>query len=153
VQHLCNTGEEGGGHHVSFDEVGDRSMSIDSVAYPVTVLPWVRCRPHRRTLAHHDRLLRVEDDPDEVIELLELAVTWGELDYSESDVVPPEAWIDFATGHRWRDPERVLRLFSVAADVALRGPHLAPGHVPAPCTGVDAVRCDLAASDLLPGEL
>jgi hypothetical protein len=157
VQHPCNTGEEGGGHHVSFDEVGDRSMSIDSVAYPVTVLPLVRCRPDRRTRAHHDRLLRVEDDPDEVIELFELAVTWGELDYSETDVVPPEAWIDFATGHRWRDPERVLRLFSVAADVALRGPHprtsWAPDHLPAPCTGVDAVRRDLARPDLLAGEL
>jgi hypothetical protein len=128
-------------------------MSIDSVAYPMTVLPLVRCRPDRRTRAHHDRLLRVEDDPDEVIELLELAVTWGELDYSESDVVPPEAWIDFAAGHRWRDPERVLRLFSVAADVALRGLHLAPDHVPAPCTGVDAVWHDLAGSDLLAGEL
>ncbi|GAA4755893.1 hypothetical protein [Actinomycetospora chibensis] len=150
-------------------------MSIDSVAHPVVVplvgrppstgpateppaagawAPGVeRCRPDRRTRIHHDRLLRVEDDPDEVIELLELAVTWGELDYSESDVVPPEAWIDFAAGHRWRHPERVLRLFSVAADVALRGPHLAPDHVPAPCTGVDAVRRDLAASDLLAGEL
>ena len=128
-------------------------MSIDSVAYPMTVLPLVRCRPDRRTRTHHDRLLRVEDDPDEVIELLELAVTWSELDYSESDVVPPEAWIDFAAGHRWRHPERVLRLFSAAADVALRGPHPAPDHVPAPCTGVDAVWRDLTAPDLLAGEL
>jgi len=145
-------------------------MSIDSMAHPVVVSlvgrppstgPTTgpdaaglgRCRPDRRTRTHHDRLLRVEDDPEEVIELLELAVTWGELDYSESDVVPPEAWIDFATGHRWRHPERVQRLFSVAADVALRGPHPAPDHVPAPCTGVDAVWRDLAASDLLAGEL
>ena len=128
-------------------------MSIESVACPVTVVPLVRCRPDRRTRDHHDRLLRVEDDPDEVLELMELAVTWGELDYTEVDVVPPEAWIDFATGHRWQNPERVLRLFSLATDVALRGPHPAPHHVPAPCTGVDAVWRDLAASDLLAGEL
>ena len=133
-------------------------MSIDSVAYPVTVLPLVRCRPDRRTRAHHDRLLRVEDDPDEVVELLELAVTWGELDYSEADVVPPEAWIDFAAGHRWRHPERVLRLFSLAADVALRGPHplrttfrrRAPASTPSGATSRHP-NCSPASSEPLTG--
>lgn len=139
-------------------------MSIDGRVHPVVVplagrAPTGRevgdggCRPGRRLRAHHDRLLRVEDDPDEVVELLELAVTWAELDYSEVDVVPPDAWIDFALGHRWQRPERVLRLFSLAADVALRGPHRLPAHTPTPCSGVDAARHGLTAGDLLAGEL
>jgi hypothetical protein len=163
LQHRCNALDQGGGRHVPGDEVGDGPMSIDSAAYPVIVSlagrPPVgpdgtqRCRPERRTRAHHDRLLRVEDDPDEVVELLELAVTWSELDYSEVAVVPPEAWIDFAVGHRWRHPERVLRLFSLAADVALRGPHRLPAPVAAPCSATAAARRGLADADLLAGEL
>lgn len=70
---------------------------------------------------HHDRLLRVEDDTDELVDLLELAVTWQELDYSGWDVVPPDRWVEFADTHRWRDAARVERLFGLAADVALRG--------------------------------
>lgn len=139
-------------------------MSIDDTARPVVVplagrAPAGReaggagCRPERRLRAHHDRLLRVEDDPEEVVELLELAVTWAELDYSEVDVFPPDAWIDFALGHRWQNPDRVLRLFSLAADVALRGPHPLPAHIPAPCSGVDAARYGLTAGELLAGEL
>ncbi|HWN28618.1 MAG TPA: hypothetical protein VNP37_16750 [Actinomycetospora sp.] len=135
-------------------------MSIDSTVHPVVVPLAGRppagpggCRPDRRLRVHHDRLLRVEDDPDELVDLLELAVTWGELDWSEAGVVPPEAWIDFAAGHRWRDPERVLRLFSLAADIALRGPHRLPAPGPAPCTGTAAARLGLADADLLAGEL
>lgn len=138
-------------------------MSVDSTVHPV-VVPLTgrspgshdgaeRCRPEPRTRAHHDRLLRVEDDPDEVVELLELAVTWSELDYSEVEVVPPEAWIDFAVGHRWRHPERVLRLFSLAADVALRGPHVLPVPGPSPCSATEAARLGLADADLLASEL
>jgi hypothetical protein len=133
VQHRCNTVGESGSRHVGHDEV-EQPMSVDSTVHPV-VVPMAgrppagagRCRPERRLRVHHDRLLRIEDDPDELVDLLELAVTWGELDWSESDVVPPEAWIDFAAGHRWRDPVRVLRLFSLASDIALRGPHRPSG--------------------------
>lgn len=78
-----------------------------------------RC-PDRRWRSHHDRLLRVESDQDEVVELLELAVTWSELDYSGAQVVPPERWDDFALAHDWQDPERVRRLFGLCADIALR---------------------------------
>lgn len=81
----------------------------------------------RRWRSHHDRLLRVEADPDEMLELLELAVTWCELDYSAAAVVPPEHWDDFALAHDWQDPERMGRLFGLAADIALRaaaGPQL-----------------------------
>lgn len=80
--------------------------------------------PDRRRRVHHDRLLQVEDDVDELLALIELAVTWCELDYSEVAVVPPERWIEFAAAHAWRDPHRVERLFGLAADIALRS---APG--------------------------
>lgn len=73
------------------------------------------------TLAeHHDRLLAVETDGDELLELFELAVTWGELDYSREALVPPQHWLDFALRHRWRDPDRMLRIFSLATDIASR---------------------------------
>ena len=135
-------------------------MSIDSVAGPVVVSLVGRspghgggCRPDPRTRDHHDRLLRVEDDPDELVELLELAVTWGELDYSESDVLPPETWTEFADGHRWRHAERVQRLFSLAADIALRGAPGAGAPVAAPCLRTGDVRPALSRADLLAGEL
>ncbi|MGQ0481909.1 MAG: hypothetical protein ACT4O0_12935 [Pseudonocardia sp.] len=70
--------------------------------------------------AHHDRLLRVDTDPDELLELLELAVTWGELDYSDVPVLGPPYWVDFARNHDWRLPDRAERIFSLAADVAAR---------------------------------
>lgn len=79
------------------------------------------CGHDGRSRVHHDRLLRLEDDIDELVELLELAVTWQELDYSGQDVVAPERWVDFASSHRWRDAARTERLFGLAADVALRG--------------------------------
>lgn len=78
-----------------------------------------RCRDTVRR-AHHDRLLRVEADADELVELLELAVTWSELDYSGAALVPPEEWADFAADHDWCNPERVERLFGLAVDIALR---------------------------------
>lgn len=68
---------------------------------------------------HHDRLLRVERDRDEVLGLLELAVTYGELDYSTEPVIPPAEWPEFAELHGWHDPEYVSRLFSLAHDVAV----------------------------------
>lgn len=71
------------------------------------------------TLAsHHDRLLAVETDVDELLGLFELAVTWGELDYSDELLVPPRQWLEFARQHRWRDPDRMLRVFSLATDIA-----------------------------------
>lgn len=69
---------------------------------------------------HHDRLLRVESDLGELVELLEMAVTWGELDWSRSEVVPPHRWVDFALCHSWKDPATMERIFSLATDVAAR---------------------------------
>lgn len=60
----------------------------------------------------------METDGDELLELFELAVTWGELDYSRESLVPPQQWLDFARRHHWRDPDRMRRVFSLATDVA-----------------------------------
>ncbi|GAA3235583.1 hypothetical protein GCM10017691_33050 [Pseudonocardia petroleophila] len=70
--------------------------------------------------AHHDRLLTVEHDADEVLELMELAVTWGELEYADEPLVGPDRWIEFAATHVWVDADRAERIFSLAADVAAR---------------------------------
>jgi len=135
-------------------------MTIGSTVDPV-VVPLGPRGPHcagptgcgvaRGLRVHHDRLLRVEDDPDELVDLLETAVTWQELDYGDAALVPPEAWTDFAQDHPWRHPERMLRLFSLAADIALRAP--APAADPLARPGVPASRRYLVAADLLAGEL
>ena len=47
----------------------------------------VTCRgicPTGPTRAHHDRLLTIDTDEDALLELMDLAVTWHELDYSAS---------------------------------------------------------------------
>lgn len=80
--------------------------------------------------AHHDRLRTVETDPDELLDLLELAVTWGELDYSGATLLGPSCWLDFAVRHDWQDRERALRIFSLATDIAARSG--APGAVRVP---------------------
>jgi hypothetical protein len=78
------------------------------------------CRPDPPRRAHHDRLLRVETDPDVVLDLFEMAVTWSELEYPAESTIPPARWTEFAGEHRWRDPDHVLRIFGLATDVALR---------------------------------
>lgn len=78
------------------------------------------CRVDPVLRHHHDRLLTVESDADELLELVELAVTWGELDYSSADLIPPGQWLEFAACHEWRDPARAARIFSVVTDIALR---------------------------------
>ncbi|MBW0117861.1 hypothetical protein [Pseudonocardia abyssalis] len=70
--------------------------------------------------AHHDRLLTVEHDADEMIELMELAVTWGELEYDDQPLVGPDQWVEFAATHIWVDAERAERIFSLASDIAAR---------------------------------
>jgi hypothetical protein len=69
---------------------------------------------------HHDTLVQIDGDVSMALELLELATTWEELDYSGEAVIPPSDWLDFAALHDWRDPELAGRLFSVALDVAHR---------------------------------
>lgn len=69
---------------------------------------------------HHDRLLRVDVDQEVQLELFELAVTWHELDYSDSPVLGPSDWLRFAAAHRWTSPSRAERVFSLAVDIAGR---------------------------------
>jgi hypothetical protein len=78
------------------------------------------CRFAKIAPRHHDRLLNVEADVATTLELMELATTWEELDYSEEAVIPPSDWMDFAAAHNWRNPELAFRLFSLAIDVARR---------------------------------
>jgi hypothetical protein len=83
-----------------------------------------RCGFRSTTRVHHDRLLSIEHNPDEVLELMELAVTWGELDYSGQRLVPPERWLEFAESHDWHDHDRASRVFSLACDIALHSTRL-----------------------------
>jgi hypothetical protein len=78
------------------------------------------CRFAQLAPRHHDVLLHVEADVATTLDLLELATTWEELDYSDEDVIPPCDWMDFAAAHNWRNPELAARLFSLAIDVASR---------------------------------
>jgi uncharacterized protein (DUF849 family) len=78
------------------------------------------CATHTSAKAHHDRLLTVERDVNALIELFDLAVTWGELDYSKQHLVEPRCWSDFVATHRWQDAERAEQIFQLAIDVALR---------------------------------
>jgi hypothetical protein len=88
------------------------------------------CRFAAVAPAHHDQLVRAETDVAMALELLELATTWEELDYSTEAVIPPADWLEFAADHAWHDPSVAERLFSVAVDVARRGAPSAAGlHV------------------------
>lgn len=89
-----------------------------------------RCRVAPRWRAHHDRLLRVESDPDAMLDLFETAVTWTELQHPP-EVIPPERWMDFAARHGWRDPGHVERVFSLASDIARVARRTAPAGVSA----------------------
>ena len=78
-----------------------------------------RCEFRDQAQWHHDRLLAILSDPDELLELLELAVTWAELDYSSRPVIAPHRWTSFLNSHNWSDPQRAERIFSLATDVAM----------------------------------
>ena len=69
---------------------------------------------------HHDRLLAVDTDPDVLLELIELAVTWRELDYSDEPVVDPRQWLTFADRHQWVLPHRAAWAFGLAVDIVGR---------------------------------
>jgi hypothetical protein len=53
------------------------------------------------------------------VELMELEVTRGELDYSSADWIPPPRWLDLAAMHHWQDRAHVERLFALVTDIAL----------------------------------
>jgi hypothetical protein len=66
---------------------------------------------------HHDSLLTVTESLDSAMDLLELAVTWDELDYSEKRLIGPSQWEDFLVAHQWKDMVRAERVFGLAADI------------------------------------
>lgn len=68
--------------------------------------------------AHHDQLLMVDQDIEQAMSLIELAVTWGELDYSRAPLIGPSQWPAFVATHRWQDRDRAERLFGLAIDAA-----------------------------------
>jgi hypothetical protein len=76
-----------------------------------------RCR-FGRNAEHHDRLLRIDHDPEQIVSLMELALTWGELDYSDEPVIPPNRWLDFVAAHSWIDQAQAERIVGLALDVA-----------------------------------
>lgn len=78
-----------------------------------------RCSFGGPLTAHHDRLLAVETDLQALVELMELAITWGELDYSSTDVVAPALWTEFCAQHHWRDAATMTRVFGLATDAAM----------------------------------
>jgi hypothetical protein len=88
--------------------------------------PTCDCRFATIAPRHHDVLVTVEGDVAMAVELLELATTWEELDYSGEALVPPGDWLEFAAAHTWRNPEVAERLFSVATDVAARSREPSP---------------------------
>jgi hypothetical protein len=94
------------------------------------------CRPDPARQAHHNELLRVETDPDALVDLFATAVTWAELEYSPQTTIPPHEWLDFAERHRWQDPERMERIFSLATDIAMKA--AAPRPAPPAALGMAA---------------
>jgi hypothetical protein len=97
------------------------------------------CCRDRAAAAHHDQLLTVDVDSEALLALLEMAVTWHELDYSECDVIGPLAWATFAENHRFTHPERAERAFSLALDIVGRGV-AAPPPEPSLARVIDLVR-------------
>lgn len=68
---------------------------------------------------HHARLRTLESDQDALLEFFELAITWHELEHSDTSLIPPDHWMAFAESHRWTDSARVERIFSLATDVVM----------------------------------
>lgn len=69
---------------------------------------------------HHDRLLELEDDAFEpLVELIEMATTWHELEYGLTEpVIGPDCWLDFAEAHSWGDPDRIIDLMIALGSIA-----------------------------------
>ncbi|GAC1388786.1 MAG: hypothetical protein NVSMB4_14940 [Acidimicrobiales bacterium] len=83
---------------------------------------------------HHDRLLQLEGDGIYgATELIELALTWDELDYSDQALIGPDDWAAFVSAHHWHDATAVAELIEVALDCARIAPtrrHRAPATLP-----------------------
>jgi hypothetical protein len=94
------------------------------------------CGCKYRALApeHHDRLLALEQDPlDSLVELIEIATTWHELEYGLCQpVLSPGAWFDFALSHSWKDPSRISDLMIALSSISQPAPHTGDRNSSAP---------------------
>jgi hypothetical protein len=98
------------------------------------------CAATPEQAAHHDRLLRIDVDPGQLLALFEMAVTWYELDYSRCDVLSPTDWAGFAERHSWAHPERAEAAFSLALDIVGRSVGAPVEPAPALATVLELVR-------------
>ncbi|GAB3201192.1 hypothetical protein GCM10027062_22660 [Nocardioides hungaricus] len=79
------------------------------------------CRFEQSAPAHHRRLVALEHEPmTSLVELIEMAATWGELEFGESEpVIAPADWIQFAQEHAWSDADRVFDALVALSSIAL----------------------------------
>lgn len=88
---------------------------------------------------HHDELLSVETASfDAVTSIIEMAVTWNEVEYDERPLIDPSEWLDFADAHTWSDPARVTDFF--LATISLLPPR--PRRSIASVVPLRAERCE-----------
>jgi hypothetical protein len=105
VQRLCNSPDD----DPIMDNVDHESVDC-------------RCRFARNAPGHHRRLVSLEAQPfTSLVELIEMAATWGEIEYGETEpVIPPSEWIEFAEAHAWTDGDRVFNALVALASLAPR---------------------------------
>jgi hypothetical protein len=105
VQQLCNS--------------ADDDPDMDNVDHETADC---RCRFAQNAPGHHRRLVSLEAQPmTSLVELIEMAATWGEIEYGESEpVIPPSEWIEFAEAHAWADGDRVFDALVALASLAPR---------------------------------
>ena len=80
------------------------------------------CSFQRSHPEHHERFVQIESEGIYgATELVALALTWDELDYSDYPVIAPDQWPSFVAAHQWHDAEAVGELVDVALDCLRRG--------------------------------
>lgn len=99
-----------------------------------------RCRFAKDSPGHHRRLISLETQPmTSLVELIEMAATWGEIEYDETEpVIPPSEWIEFAQSHAWTDVEKVFDALVALASLTPR---------PQPLASVTPIRRTAEAAD------
>lgn len=93
------------------------------------------CRFELSAPAHHRRLVSLESEPmTSLVELIEMAATWGELEFGEAEpVIPPTEWIEFAETHAWGDAARVFdALVALSSLAPVRSPLATVTPLPLP---------------------
>lgn len=70
------------------------------------------CEYRKWAPTHHDRLLALESAPFDVLaELIDMAATWGEVEFGvDEPVIGPADWLGFVDQHQWSQPDRVLEV-------------------------------------------